>query len=140
MPALDIAGVNIVAVLVTALTLLALGAGWYTVLFAERWPRWQLIPPERLESLGRAPWTTFAILWLCFLAMCFVIAWLWRLLGVESGLGGLVAGLLLALGTVVPFALADNRLQEKPPAAFAVDAGFQLMAFAWAGLILALWR
>ena len=140
MPVLNIEGINIIAVLVTALTLLALGAGWYTLLFAERWPRWQLIPRERLESLGRAPWTTFAILWLCYLALCFVIAWLWRLLGVDTAIGGLTAGLVLALGTTVPFALADNRLQEKPAAAFAVDAGFQLMAFAWAGVVLALWK
>lgn len=140
MPALHIEGINVIAVLVTALTLLALGAAWYTLLFAERWPRWQLIPPERLASLGGAPWTTFAILWLCYLATCFVIAWLWRLLGVDTASGGMVAGLALALGTVVPFALADNRLQEKPPAAFAVDAGFQLTAFAWAGAVLAAWR
>jgi hypothetical protein len=140
MPDLGLQGINFVAVLVVSLTIMPLGAIWYTVFFAESWPRWQLIPEERLRSLGATPGETFAIMLLCHAATTVVIAWLWLRLGVSGVTGGLATGLLLALGTVVPFALVDNRLQEKSARAFAVDAGFQLMAFSYTGVLLAVWK
>jgi hypothetical protein len=140
MPDFGLQGINFVAVLVVALTIMPLGAIWYTLLFAESWPRWQLIPEERLRSLGGTPRVTFFIMFLAHGATTLVIAWLWLRLGITGVTGGLATGLLLALGTVVPFALVDNRLQEKSARAFAVDAGFQLLVFSYAGILLAVWR
>ena len=140
MPDLGLQGINFIAVLVVSLTILPLGAIWYTVFFAESWPRWQIIPEERLRSLGATPGRTFSIMFLGHAATTVVIAWLWLRLGISGVTGGLATGVLLALGTVIPFALADNRLQEKSIRAFAVDAGFQLIVFSYAGVLLAVWK
>lgn len=131
---------NWLAILVAALTAFIAGAVWYTVIFVQAWPRYHMIPEQRLAQLGRYPIVTFSIMLLAYAAMATVLDVLVIALNISKPLDGALLGLLIGVGIAMFITLVENRLHRKPLAAFLIDGSFQIIVLTLIGAIVASWR
>jgi len=132
--------VNYAAVIVSALAAFLLGALWYSpVLFARQWTAVHGYTPEKLEAMKQGMVRTYAISFVCFVVMAWVMAVLNYRVGVGSAMGGVRLGGLTWLGFVATIGLTANLYSDKPLLAWIIDAGYQLVYMIVMGVIVAVW-
>jgi len=134
--------VNALAVLVAAVLTLALGAIWYSpVLFARQWMAAQGHTPEALEQMKQKGMVrAYAVSFLCYLVMAYVLALLASYTQAASFAQGLWLGFLVWLGFAATIGLTGHVFSHKPIAAWVIDAGYQLAYLLIMSVVLALWR
>jgi uncharacterized protein DUF1761 len=133
--------VNYLAVVVAAVAAWILGALWYSpALFARQWMAANNYTPETLAGMKQGMAKTYAISFVCFLVMAWVMAVFIDRMGILSALGGVKLGGLTWLGFAATIGLTANLYSNKPLAAFLIDAAYQLVYMIIMGIILAVWK
>ncbi len=134
--------VNALAVLVAAVLTMVLGAVWYSpVLFAKQWMAAQGHTPEALEQMKRKGMIRgYAVSFLCYLVMAYVVALFASYTQATSFAQGLWLGFLVWLGFAATIGLTGNISSQKPIAAWVIDAGYQLAYLLIMAVVLTLWH
>ena len=130
--------VNYLAVGVSALATIVIGALWYSpVMFGEIWRKAHGYSKEQAQQMaGRG----FPVSLLCYVVMAFVLATLLSYTGVSTVLEGAFLGLLVWCGFLATLGLTAKMFSEKPWSTYLIDAGYQLAYAVVMGVILAAWR
>jgi hypothetical protein len=140
---LELGQINYWAVLVAAVVVFMLGGVWYTALFGDLWLQMHGISEEHAKVLRekqKSPATFFGGMFLCYLVLAAVTAVVFQWAGV-SGLGsGICWGIVLWVAPTAALKMTDHIASGKPFGAFAIDAGFQLIALAITGAVVGGWR
>jgi hypothetical protein len=129
---------NWLAVIVSAIVSMAVGAVWYGPLFGKRWMKEVGFTQEDIES-GQT-WPLYLIAMLNSLCMTFVLANAIAWAGVTGIGGGLLLGALMWIGfTGLTFAV-NHAFEGRTIVHWAINSGMYLTSLMIAGVILAVWR
>ena len=130
------ASVNWLAVIAAAAATFLLGGLWYGPLAGKVWMRASGMTEERARQ-GSMPvifGVSFALQLVAAIALAMII-------GDAATLGsGLMAGLTIGVCWVATAFGVVYLFEQRPLAHWAVNAGYQLLAFAIMGAILGAWR
>lgn len=135
-------GVNYLAILVSAIIIFALGGLWYSpVLFAKRWVALQNRTMEQMKEMNAGgAGMKFVEVFICGLLTAWVLAIVISHYGAMTLGGGAFVGLVCWIGFAGATSYGSALFSFKPRALWAIDSGFNLVAFVVAGAILAVWR
>ncbi|MFO1183374.1 MAG: DUF1761 domain-containing protein [Bauldia sp.] len=127
--------VNILAVVVAAFVMFAIGAAWYTALFGQQWRDLQGIK-------GGAQPEPMALIvgFLGNLVEAYVLARVIVWYGSPGIISGIVAAVVLWAGFVAAIMVPTIYYERKPPMVVAINASYQLVGLVVMGAILGLWR
>jgi hypothetical protein len=135
--------VNLLAVLVAAISTMIVGFLWYSpILFAKPWMREMGYDPEdkaRIKEMQKSAGPAYAGSFVASLISAFVLALFFRWLRVSGIHYGLVTSFHVWLGFVATVQFTDALFQKKSMKLFAINTGFQLLCFLVMGAILASW-
>jgi hypothetical protein len=131
---------NWLAVLVSAIAYFILGAIWYSkVLFANKWVQSHGIntsDPNLRKGMGMLMLTSFILMLISTIGLALLI--------VRLDLRETVSGVKIGLATGVCFAFTAVSIaylyQKKPFAAHIIDAGYHIVGYILAAIILCMWR
>jgi hypothetical protein len=127
--------VNYLAVVVAAAVYFILGALWYAPpVFGNRWQA-----ASKADVSGGANPLIFLVTFVLWFVVALALAWLAVLIGVESAAGGLGLGLVAGVGFMLPSLLVSSMYEQTSPTVTAIGAGYNLVGFALAGLIIGAW-
>jgi hypothetical protein len=136
-----IPSIHYIPVLVAAILAFVLGALWYSpVLFAGAWVRAHGYTEEQIARMRAGAAKSYAMSFVCFLVMAVAMAALVARVQPVGVLGGLKLGALVGVGFAAMVSLTANLYSDKPLAAWAVDAGYQVAYLVLMGVVLTLWR
>jgi hypothetical protein len=126
------ANVNWIAAFVAALSAFVVGALWYGPLFAKRWMRASGMSEERVRQGN--PAKIFGTAFVLELVAAVVLA---MFIGQEASIGfGAAAGLATGLFWVATAIGVVYLFEQRPLAHWAVNAGYQVVAFLVMGTII----
>jgi len=130
--------INIWAVIVAALIRLVVGAIWYSpVAFGPVWQKTVGITQDKMmAAMPRA----IAVDAVGSLIMSFILLHAVTYAGANTLLLGAAVGALNWLGFVAVVLIATNVYEQKPMRGAYIGAGFNLVAMALMGALLAVWH
>ncbi len=132
---------NLFAVLAAALAAFLFGALWYSpALFAKAWTKAHGYDSEQLRRMQQTAARSYAISLLCYLLMAAALGVIVHYLNIRRLEQGLQLGLLAWGGFALPLGLNAHAYSDKRLAAWAIDAGYQLVYLLAMAVILTLWR
>ncbi len=135
--------VNLLAVLVAAISTMIVGFLWYSpILFAKPWMREMGYDPEdkaRIKEMQKSAGPAYAGSFVASLISAFVLALFFHWLRVSGIHYGLITSFHVWLGFVATVQFTDALFQKKSMKLFAINTGFQLLCFLAMGAILASW-
>jgi hypothetical protein len=132
--AIDLSGINYLAVLAAGVAHMAVGLVWFSSrLFGNAWVR--LTGGDLTPARAWLPVAAIG-----HLAIALVLAILFGLSGVTTILGGLVVAWLAWLGFVVTLEIGELVWEKIPFQLFLIRVGNHFVALSVAALILAAWR
>ena len=133
--------VNNVAVLVSGVVIFLLGGLWYSpLLFAKRWDALLGKSEEELKAnAGNMP-LSYVFVFLCGLVTAWIMALVVGNFSPATAVDGALIGAFCWLGFAGATSFGTALFSGKPKALWLIDSGFNLAAFAIAGVILAAWR
>lgn len=127
--------VNWLAVIVAAIATFLLGAIWYGPLLGKPWGRASGISEDRPRDANMA--RTFGVAFVLQLLAAFALA---MFIGAEAGVGfGTFAGFMTGAFFVATAFGVVYLFEQRPLALWAIDAGYQIVAFTMMGAILGAW-
>lgn len=127
--------VNYLAVVVAALAYFVLGALWYAPpVFGSRW-----MAASRADVSGGASAMLYVFTFVAWFVVALALGYLAVLVGVDTAAEGLGLGLLAGLGFMLPTLVVGNTYEQASPTVTLIGAGYNLVGFALAGLIIGLW-
>jgi hypothetical protein len=145
--------VNYLAVLVAAIVIFMLGALWYSpLLFTKRWLALQGKTEEQMkaEAAGANMPLMYASAFVTALITAFVLALILAHLSRDPAIAEPGGGISVAHGAIIGFtcwlgfagttSYATALFSGKPKQLWLIDSGYNLVSFALAGIILAVWR
>ena len=129
--------INIWAILVITVIYFVLGALWYSkLLFGNIWAKANNFNIDELEM---EPKLFIGAALSAFITTLFLALLLELIIGYDV-LTALYVGLLVGVGFVFAIGFYDVIYEDKNIKAYAIDAGYHLVALLIAGLILGLWK
>ena len=138
---MTLASIHVLPVLTAAVLAFVLGALWYSpALFAKAWVRAHGYTDEQLERMRSGAARAYSISFACFLVMAAAMALLVARVQPVGALGGIKLGVLVGAGFAAAVSLTANVYSDKPLAAWAIDAGYQVAYMTLMAVILSLWR
>ena len=135
-PDMELSGINLLAVLVAALSSFLVGGLWYsTMLFGKSWMRENGLREEDVASgTGRIFGATFVLSLIIALNLA-------AFLGSEATLGfGLAAGAAAGIGWVATALGILYLFERRSWRLFAINAGYHAVTFTLMGGILGFWH
>ena len=141
--------VNYLAVFVAGIVIFLLGGLWYSpILFAKRWTALQGRTEEQMRAQAAA--ANMPVMYLSAFICGLIIAWAMAVLGncfmpaAAMSLGswvvrGIKLGLFTWIGFVFPTTYATALFSMKPKQLWLIDAGYNLVAFILAAIVLMAW-
>src|SRR3954463_2994898 len=136
-----LAAIHPLPVLVAATAAFLLGALWYSpALFAKAWIAAQGMTEERIARMRASAARSYSISFVCFLVMAAAMAVLVARVQPVGPLGGLKLGAIVGIGFAAMVSLTANVYSDRPLAAWAIDAGYQVAYLTVMGVVLAVWR
>ncbi|MDB4874821.1 MAG: hypothetical protein JWM41_1267 [Gemmatimonadetes bacterium] len=133
--------VNILAVLVSAVAIFALGGLWYSrILFAERWMALQGKTREEITAGGGASPGMYVQVFICGLLVAAALAVILNHFVNLTLARGIGVAVLCWLGFAAATSYGSALFSSKPRALWVIDTGYNLVAFVLAAVILTLWR
>ncbi|MBA3671175.1 MAG: DUF1761 domain-containing protein [Gemmatimonadaceae bacterium] len=134
--------VNYLAVLVAGILIFLLGGLWYSpVLFAKRWVG--LMGKNDDETRAAAAGNMagmYLLVFLCGLATAFALAVVILHFPPFTPLRGVLVAMLCWIGFTGATSYGTNMFSMQPRALWMINAGYNLVAFVVAGLLLVVWR
>ena len=132
--------VNFLAVVVAAVAPMVIGAIWYGPLFGKAWMSAHGYTPERLEEMKKGMGKAYGLSFVCYLVMATVLAYLLAWIGAVNVMAGLWMAFLCWLGFAATIGLTAHLFSDRKPAAYFLDAAYQLVYMLAMGAILGAWR
>jgi uncharacterized protein DUF1761 len=136
--------VNLLAVLVSAISTMALGFIWYSpVLFAKPWMREMGYDPNdkaKTQEMQKGAGTAYAGSFVASLVAAFILGKVIELRQLDGVLYGMKIGLGVWLGFVATVQLTGALFMKNSMKLFAINTGYQLVCYLAMGAILAVWR
>jgi hypothetical protein len=133
-------GVNWLAVLVAAVVAFGFGALYYSpLLLGKAWTAAHGYTPEQLAEMQKSAGMAYGVTFVCWLVMAAAVAVILHRVGAQTLVGGLKVAALCWLGFAVPVGLSQQAFGGRKYAAWALDAGYQLVSLLLMGVVLALW-
>lgn len=137
-------GVNIWAVLVSALATMAVGFVWYSpLLFARRWMVLMGYDPDdkaKLAEMQKGAGPTYMLALVASLVSAAVLGKIISVATVNTPLYGMKIGLAVWLGFVTTVQLTGSLFSRQPAKLYAINTGYQLVCFLAMGAIMGAWR
>lgn len=128
---------NWLAILVSAVAFMAVGAFWYGPLFQKPWMRMTGITEESAKAgAGKA----YASMFVVAVISVIVLAVFINTLEADSFVEGMLVGLLIWVGFVATVMLNPVIFEKRPFALFLLNSGYNLVVLLVAGGILAVWQ
>ncbi|MEM7301717.1 MAG: DUF1761 domain-containing protein [Pseudomonadota bacterium] len=133
---MEFSGVNYIAILVSAVAAMAIGAAWYSTL-AKQWVAAVGFSQEQIDEVenGGNP-IIYVFAALSHLVMAYFLAGVIGHLGQVTISGGLTTAFFLWLGFVVTTMIVNHRFQMKPWSLTIIDAGHYLAVLLVQGAII----
>lgn len=136
--------INFLAVAVSTIIAMALGAWWYGPLFGKRWLEVIGATEMDLEARKEMQKSAGPLYGVQFALTVLQVSVLAYLLSTTDALGGITHALLIYLAFIVPTVAAgamwNNDSAKVSWARFLIQGGYQLVLFLMFGLILTLWN
>jgi len=137
-------GVNLWAVLVSALATMAIGFVWYSPwLFARPWMVLMGYNPEDKAKMAEMQKSAGPSYVLSLVASALAAAVLGKIIAVatiNTSLYGMKVGLAVWLGFVTTVQLTNSLFSRQPAKLYAINTGYQLVCFLAMGAIMGAWR
>jgi len=131
--------INWLAVLVTGVVYMIIGFIWYSMrVFGRPWSKMIGMTEEEMRK-GAKP-LMFVLTFVLALAAGVALAVVVRSVGATTALGGLKAGLLVAVGFVLTTFGSEYIFSRRPFKLYLITAGYQAVAIVVNAIILAVWR
>ena len=131
--------INYVAVVVSALVLVALGALWYAPpVFGNVWMQLIGKTPEDLQK-GSMP-RAYAMMLISALVLSFALAHVLRWAGATTVVGGIKVALAMWIGFVLTTNAGSFIFEGRPAALYWLNTGYHGVGMIIIGVILALWK
>jgi hypothetical protein len=129
--------INFWAILLITVIYFILGAFWYSkILLGNIWAKANDFNVDELEM---KPLNFIGAFIAAFLSTLF-LAILLELIGTYDIVTGMLTGLIVGVGFVFVIGFYDVIYEDKNIVAWAVDAGYHLVALLIAGIILGIWQ
>lgn len=127
--------------LVAAVLAFVLGALWYSpALFGKAWVAANRLTDEQIARMRSGAARSYGVSFVCFLVMAVAMAALVARVQPVGVLGGIKLGALVGIGFAAMVSLTTNMYSDKPIAAWAIDAGYQVTYLILMGVVLTVWR
>jgi Protein of unknown function (DUF1761) len=137
-------GVNVWAVLVSALATMVVGFVWYSpLLFARRWTILMGYDPDDKAKLAEMQKSAGPSYMLSLVASVLSAAALGKIIAIatiHTPLYGIKMGLAVWLGFVTTVQLTNALFMRQPARLYAINTGYQLVCYVVMGAIMAAWR
>jgi len=133
---MDVSQINMVAILVAAISRFALGGIWYGPLFEKAWMKESGMTEEKMKSGNM-----LKIFGLSFVASLIISIILAFFLGSQlSIVMGAVYGLLIGFGWVSMCLATNDLFEQRSFKLFAINAGYHTLSLTIMGAIIAAWQ
>lgn len=131
-------GINIWAVLVSALSAFIVGWLWYGPLFGKQWMKLNNFTEEELREGGISMPLIMIVNYVATaLAACAIAMFI----GIEATPGfGIFAGIMIAVFWIGTSRLNDVLYERKPMGLFLINVGYNIVIYAVMGAILGAWH
>ena len=127
--------INLIAVLVAAVSTFVVGGIWYGPLFSKQWQVAVGLSDEQVAAANMGK-TFFG----AFIAQIMVAITLSVLLrGVDGVLNGAILGAMIALGIAVAHLLTNYLFEQRTRSLLLINAGYMVLSTALSGAIIAGW-
>lgn len=131
--------VNYVAVVVSAIVLMVLGAVWYAPpVFGTAWMRLIGRKSEDMEK-GTLP-QAYAMMFVSALVLSFALAHVLRWAGAATAVAGIKVALAVWIGFVLTTSSGSFIFEGRPAALYWLNTGYHGVGMIVIGLILTLWK
>jgi len=132
--------VNYLAVLVASVVAMAEGFFWYgPAMFGKEWMKLMGYSKESMKAAQKEMSKTYAVAFAATLVTAYVLSHIIDFAGAETLSAGATTGFWVWLGFVAPVQLTAVLYGGKKHKLFYIDTGYQLVALAVMGAILAVW-
>ena len=133
------AGINFLAVFVSALTAFVVGWLWYGPLFGKKWMKLNGFTEEQLKEGGGMSMSLMMVInYIATVLAAFAIA---MFIGAESDMSfGIFAGFMIAIFWIGTSRLNDVLYERKPFGLFLINVGYNLAIYVIMGAILGAWH
>lgn len=113
------------------------GGVWYGALFGKLWPRLHgYDTPEKTAAMAKNAGQAFGVMFVGEIFMAFGLAILIGTFGIKGAVNGAILGLVISLTIGLAEIIMQNAAHRKSPAAFAIDAGHQILYLTAAGAVI----
>jgi hypothetical protein len=137
-------GVNLWAVLVSALATMVIGFVWYSpLLFARRWMVLMGYDPDdkaKIAEMQKSAGPSYMLSLVASLLSAAVLGKIIVIATINTPLYGLKMGLAVWLGFVTTVQLTNSLFSRQPAKLYAINTGYQLVCFLAMGAIMGAWR
>jgi hypothetical protein len=136
--------INLLAVLVSAISNMVVGFIWYSpILFAKPWMREMGYDPNdkaKTQEMQKSAGPAYAGSFIASLVAAFILAKVIGLGPLNGPLHGMNIGLGVWLGFVATVQFTGALFMKNSMKLFAINTGYQLVCYVAMGAILAVWR
>lgn len=130
--------INLLAVLVAALSAFIVGWLWYGPLFGKLWMKLNGFTQESIKEGGLSMPLIMLINYIATALAAFAIA---MFIGAESDMSfGIFAGFMIAIFWIATSRLNDVLYERKPFGLFLINVGYNLVIYVIMGAILGAWH
>src|SRR6478736_5264336 len=137
-------GVNLLAVLASAVATMVLGFLWYSpVLFANSWMRLMGYDPndkEKIAEMQKSAGSSYFMSLIASILTAFVLGKLIAVSGFSTAIDGLKIGLVVWLGFVTTVQFTNALFSRQRNRLYMINTGYQLICYVAMGAILGAWR
>jgi hypothetical protein len=137
-------GVNMWAVLVSALATMVVGFVWYSpLLFARPWMVLMGQDPDdkaKIAEMQKSAGPSYMLSLVASLVAATVLGKLIAIATISTPLYGMKMGLAVWLGFVTTVQLTGSLFSRQPAKLYAINTGYQLVCFLAMGAIMGAWR
>lgn len=137
-------GVNLWAVLVSAIATMVVGFLWYSpILFAKPWMILMGYDPndkEKIAEMQKSAGPSYTMSFIASILAAFVLGKLITVSGSTTAIDGLKIGLVVWLGFVTTVQFTNALFSRQRNKLYMINTGYQLVCYVAMGAILGAWR
>ncbi|PIR84026.1 DUF1761 domain-containing protein [Candidatus Kaiserbacteria bacterium CG10_big_fil_rev_8_21_14_0_10_51_14] len=136
--------INYLAVIVSTIVMMGLGALWYGPFFGKQWQKLMGFTEESMKTAkAKGMAKSYGLMAVGALIMSFVLShslvFATTYLGTSGIAAGIQAGFWNWLGFIVPVSMGSVIWEGKPWKLWFINAGYYLVGLILIGILLALW-
>ena len=137
-------GVNVWAVLVSAVATMLVGFLWYSpALFANSWMKMMGYDPndkEKIAQMQKSAGPSYVMSLIASILAAFVLGKLITISGFSNAVDGLKIGLVVWLGFVTTVQFTNALFSRQRNRLYMINTGYQLVSYVVMGAIMGAWR